>query len=300
MSSIDALDKTVECVPLISVIMPCYNHKAYVEQAVISVLQQDYESFELIVVDDCSIDGSYELLQSLSLRYGFRLIRMDANQGVCAAMNKGLESARGKFIATMDSDDVMLAGRLRLQADYLMANNQVGLVGGKVVYIDSLGAEVKREKLNGRGSVRVLTIKEILAEAFAVGGPVSMYRRSALADEANYDERLRVQDFQMTLKIACAGHEVHILPNWITAYRRHGTNISRTQYRRQFEDDMLAIAPFKSFDEYGFARREVINKALKHAVKDSKFFAVRLLLMLPVSMWNKVTWRRIFRLFFSW
>lgn len=300
MSSIDALDKTVVTSPLVSVIMPCYNHQAYVEQAIISVVQQDYESFELIVVDDCSTDGSYELIQSLSLRYDFRLVRMGANQGVCAAMNKGLKYARGRLIATMDSDDIMLPGRLRLQADYLMKNTQVGLVGGKVIYIDKVGAEIKREKLSSGEEVRVLTIKDILAEAFAVGGPVSMYRRSALEGEANYDERLRVQDFQMTLKIACAGHEVHILPSWITAYRRHGTNISKTQYRRQFEDDMLVIAPFVELDEYKFARREVVNKAMKHAVKDSKLFAVKLLLMLSPSMWNKITWRRIFRLFFSW
>lgn len=300
MSSSDTLEKTIKIAPLISVIMPCYNHKAYVEQAIVSVIQQDCESFELIVVDDFSADGSYELIQSLSVRHGFQLIRLNANQGVCAAMNQGLKYARGKFIATMDSDDVMLPGRLRLQADYLLENGQVGLVGGKVIYIDGLGAEIKREKLSDREGVRILTIKDILSEAFAVGGPVSMYRRSALAGETNYDERLRVQDFQMTLKIASAGYEVHILPCWITAYRRHGTNISRTQYRRQFEDDMLAIAPFVDFEEYGLARREIINKALKHAVKDSKVFALRLLLMLPIYMWNKVTWRRVYRLFFSW
>ncbi|WP_167348553.1 glycosyltransferase family 2 protein [Pseudomonas oryzihabitans] len=294
------LNADVKDVPLISVVMPCYNHIAYVEQAITSVLRQDHESFELIVVDDCSVDGSYELLEGLSAQHGFRLLRLESNQGVCAAMNRGLAIARGKFIATMDSDDVMLPGRLSLQSAYLEKNSQVGLVGGKVVYIDRNGSEIKREKIDASGRAHVLTIKEILSEAFAVGGPVSMYRLDILNGQDPYDDSLRVQDFQMTLKVAASGKEVHVLPSWITAYRRHGTNISRTQYRRQFEDDMHAIAPFNGLAEYQLARRAIINKALKHAVKDSKIYAVKLFFMLPFSMWNSVTLKRLLRFFLSW
>ena len=300
MLSLQTLGSGAKDNPLISVIMPCYNHVAYVEQAVVSVIEQEHDSFELIVVDDCSVDGSYELLETLSARYGFRLIRMESNQGVCAAMNRGLSIARGKFIATMDSDDVMLPNRLSLQSAYLEENEQVGLVGGKVIYIDKYGSEIKREKADGSGEVKVLTIGEILYEAFAVGGPVSMYRRDSLSEESPYDERLRVQDFQMTLKVAASGKEVHVLPFWITAYRRHGTNISRTQYQRQFEDDMRVIEPFAGLAEYRFARRAIINKALKHAVKGSKLYAAKLFFMLPVYMWNRVTIKRFVRFLFSW
>jgi glycosyltransferase involved in cell wall biosynthesis len=102
--------------PLVSVIMPAYNTARYIREAIDSVLDQDYPSKELIVIDDGSTDGTLEVLRS----YGDRITLIEQrNQGSAVARNAGLAAARGECIAFLDSDDIWLPGKLRLQVDHL-------------------------------------------------------------------------------------------------------------------------------------------------------------------------------------
>ena len=95
--------------PRVSAIITTYNRKDFVQEAVDSVLAQSYGDWELIVVDDGSIDGSGEALQ----RYGERLLySYQENHGVSMARNRGLELAQGEFIAYLDSDDLWLPQKL--------------------------------------------------------------------------------------------------------------------------------------------------------------------------------------------
>ena len=102
-------------VPAISVIVPLYNAEKYVEQAIDSVLNQTFKDFNLIVIDDCSTDGSYDLVQS---KYGndarVRLMRNQKNQGAALTRNTGIRAATGKYIALLDADDAYLPNALEL------------------------------------------------------------------------------------------------------------------------------------------------------------------------------------------
>lgn len=277
--------------PLVSIIAPCYNAEKYLDAAIASIFAQDYQNFEVIVVDDGSSDNSVAMLKALQTRYDFQLY-CQVNQGVSAALNHGLKHAKGEYVCTPDLDDIMLPSSVRLRADYLNQHPEVGCVGALIIYMDSDGNDTKAQKLSG---IQKLTFDEILGDALVVGAPVSLYRMDALRAVDFYDPEIKVQDFQMTLRIASKGYEVHVLPVSVTRYRRHPNNLSR-RYKVLLDADMRTIAPYRSHPAYNRGMTAVINKALKYAVVSDKKYAWTLLRSIPWRQFNKTTFRRFKRL----
>jgi glycosyltransferase involved in cell wall biosynthesis len=108
--------------PLVSVIIPVYNGARYLRAALESVFAQTYRPFEVIVVDDGSIDDSGAIAQSFS---DVSYIRQE-NQGVAVARNHGIEAAQGEFFAFLDQDDLWTSEKLKLQVEYLLNNQDLG------------------------------------------------------------------------------------------------------------------------------------------------------------------------------
>lgn len=219
--------------PLVSVVAPCFNAEKYLEEALRSIYEQDYPNFEVIIVDDGSTDNSYAMLEQLQKVHGFQLYRQQ-NQGVSAALNFGLRHARGDYVATPDLDDIMLPHSLSVRAAYLDQHPEVGCVGALVIYIDSEGQETKRQNGN---RIRQLDFDYLLGNAYVCGAPVSLYRMEALRAAGFYDPEIKVQDFQMTLRIASQGYQIHKLPVLVTRYRRHPDNLSR-RYKVLLDADL--------------------------------------------------------------
>jgi len=108
--------------PLVSVIIPVYNGARYLGAALESVFAQTYRNFEVIVVDDGSVDDSGVIAQSFpDVRYIHQ-----TNQGVAAARNNGLEAARGEYFAFLDQDDLWAPEKLKLQVEYLLSHPEIG------------------------------------------------------------------------------------------------------------------------------------------------------------------------------
>lgn len=277
--------------PLVSIIAPCYNAEKYLEEALRSIFAQDYANVEVIIVDDGSTDNSYAMLKALQNTYDFQLYTQH-NQGVSAALNHGLTYAQGEYVSTPDLDDIMLPESVRIRADYLGKHPEVGCVGALVVYMDSEGNNVKTQKLE---QIQHLGFDEILSKAIVVGAPVSLYRMDALRAAGFYEPSIKVQDFQMTLKIADQGYQIHVLPVSVTRYRRHPNNLSR-RYKVLLDADMKAISPYRSHPGYEKGRAVILNKALKYAVVTDKKDAWRLLRSIPLKRYNKTTFRRLKRL----
>lgn len=113
----------------ISVVMPCYNSEKFVEQAIESILNQTYQSFELIIINDASTDAT----EARILKYKDKRIkyyRNKVNKGNYPSRNFGMSIAQGKYICMMDSDDIALVNRLQTQYDYLESHPYVGCIGG--------------------------------------------------------------------------------------------------------------------------------------------------------------------------
>ncbi len=130
-------------IPRVSVIMPVYNRAAMVVAAARSVLRQTFTDFELIVVDDASSDGSGAAVAELGDPRAI-VLHTPVNVGAGGARNLGLASARGEYIAFLDSDDLSLPHRLARQVAFLDVSPRIGLVGSWSAVIDSAGKHTGR------------------------------------------------------------------------------------------------------------------------------------------------------------
>ena len=277
--------------PLISVVAPCYNAEKYLEAALQSIFAQDYPNFEVIIVDDGSTDNSLAMLRALQDTYAFTLLTQH-NQGVSATLNNGLKHARGVYVSTPDLDDIMLPHSLSVRARYLDEHPEVGCVGALIAYMDSDCAETKTQQ---RTEVKTFSFDQIVREAVVIGAPGALYRMQAMRAAQFYDPAIKVQDFQITLRIASKGYQIHELPVCVTRYRRHPNNLSR-KFKVLLDADMLAMAPFKTHPGYQQGRTVLINKALKYAVVADKKFAWQLLRSIPLRHYNRTTFKRLKRL----
>ena len=114
--------------------MSVYNGRAFLNRSVSSILRQTYRNFEFLVIDNCSADDSYALLESYARQDArIRLLRNDRNVGLAASLNRGLKEARGEFIARMDADDSARPERLTWQVEFLDRHPEIGICGGQIL-----------------------------------------------------------------------------------------------------------------------------------------------------------------------
>jgi glycosyltransferase involved in cell wall biosynthesis len=137
------IDSQFTRMPLVSVIITNRNYKQYVCQAIRSVADQTYKKFECVIIDDCSIDGSFETINEFLLNQDdsrFRCIRLGQNLGQMAAIKAGLENTSGEFIASLDADDLWMPDFLKAHiAAHLNASFSAGISASDTVQIDGSG-----------------------------------------------------------------------------------------------------------------------------------------------------------------
>lgn len=109
--------------PLVSIITPVYNSEKYLEETILSVINQTYKNWELLLIDDCSIDNSYKIIEKYLADERIKYLRNERNSGPAVTRNVGLENSNGKYIALLDSDDFWKKDKLKNQVDFMMKNN---------------------------------------------------------------------------------------------------------------------------------------------------------------------------------
>jgi glycosyltransferase involved in cell wall biosynthesis len=123
------LDKAAQKEPLVSVIIPSYNHAQYLDETIQSVFDQEYPNWELIVCDDGSKDNSHEVLQKYANDPRVKLLLNKQNRGQGVILNEGIDASKGEFICFLSSDDIYFPNKLRLQVDKLQkCGDEVGFV----------------------------------------------------------------------------------------------------------------------------------------------------------------------------
>ena len=189
--------------PIISIIMTFYNARNTLGEAVISILNQSFTNFELLLIDDGSSDDSME---SLKVFEDIRIVNIHAGRiGRAAALNLGLQTARGKYIAILDADDVALSNRLEAQKQFLDMNSDVWLVCSSVELIDEKGQFI--------GISEIPTEHEKLLERLLKLNPFAhssvMYHRQKALKVGGYNERCEKSiDFNFYLDLVSAGAKI--------------------------------------------------------------------------------------------
>lgn len=121
----------------VSILMPVYNGEKYLKEAIDSVLNQTYQDFEFIIINDGSTDATASIIEAYQDK---RIIHIQqANQGVAQALNKGLAHAKGKYIWRHDADDICLPDQLKKQVNFLEQNTEVALVSTQIAFMTDRG-----------------------------------------------------------------------------------------------------------------------------------------------------------------
>ncbi|WP_369765626.1 glycosyltransferase family 2 protein [Flavobacterium sp. WC2429] len=209
----------------ISVIMPIYNCELYIKGAIDSILDQTYNNFELLIIDDASTDKTIELVKGY-FDVRINLIEKPINTGLTNSLNHGLKIAKGKYIARMDGDDISHPERFAKQVSFLEGNKEIILCGSWFAIV---------------GSDRIIKLPEYHDEiklAFLKGNciahPSVMMRKKAL-DKFSivYDvSKEPAEDYDLWVRLMLNGR-LHNLQEVLLDYRIHNNQVSQKQDIKQ-------------------------------------------------------------------
>ncbi len=221
---------------LVSVICLCYNHERFVGEAIESVLNQTYSNIQIIVVDDCSGDGSVNVIQQFVKRNPqIIFLSLKENGGNCAAFNKGLVLAKGEFVIDFATDDIMFPDRIEKQVNHFSKfDESYGVVFTNADYIDSQGRKLRNhvEHLLAKKLIAKIpegrVFRDVLARYF-ICSPTMMIRKMVLDQLNGYDENLVYEDFDFWVR-ASRNYKFAYLNEVTTSVRRSGNSMSSGWY----------------------------------------------------------------------
>ena len=209
--------------PKISVLMSVYNGERYVREAVESMLNQTFTDYEFIIVDDGSTDSTWQILQGYAASEPrVVLVRNETNVGLTGSLNKGLDLARGEYIARMDADDVSLPHRLAAQVAFLDGSPEVGVVGSAVQVIDANGSpgDVWRYP-----TTHALILWSLCFHA-GIAHPAAVFRKGVVERVGGYDERFaQAQDRDLWQRLSSVARLAN-LPDVYLLHRKHPDTVS--------------------------------------------------------------------------
>ena len=208
--------------PKVSVIIPTYNRAHLVGRAIQSVLNQTYQDFEIIVVDDGSTDNTEEIVKSFNDER-IRYIRHEKNKGAPAARNTGIKLAKGKYIGLLDDDDEWLPEKLEKQmSKFQNSSEKVGVIYSGFFYVSEKSGKIVSEIIPLlRGEVYANLLKGCI-----LGSPTPLIKKRCFQKAGFFDETLpSCQDWDMWIRLSkyC---DFDFVPDILAKHHVHGGQIS--------------------------------------------------------------------------
>jgi glycosyltransferase involved in cell wall biosynthesis len=251
-----------KAMPLVSVLIPAFNHERFVVRCLDSVLEDPYPAKEIIIIDDGSTDRTGEKIMDWIAQHGHRLhvefVRRE-NRGISATLNELAARARGEFLRLGASDDYLLPGGMQAQVRYLLSHPHKRAVIGDSIVVDRDGNKLHDSGMRDlhRADKRLYGSDEGIRRAvitqWAIGGPVTLLKKSALETVGRWTEGLRIDDWDFFLRLA-ACDALGFIDTRVCAYRLHGNNVSKTRHLATrivnlTESRQVAIRRLELFEE---------------------------------------------------
>lgn len=213
----------------VTIIVPVYNTADYLQNCIDSIKNINFDSYQVIFIDNYSNDGSYEILKK-NHNKKFIIIRNKKNYGQSYSLNKALRLAKSPYIAIMDSDDICLKNRIIQSYEFLKKNKQYALVAGRSNIINEKGKLIR---------VRRFTYNPDLINCrIFVDNPIShttiMFKKLIIKKLGGYSKNLKfTQDFDLISKVLLNKHKIKILNKQLTLVRKHKKQQSFKNSKKQ-------------------------------------------------------------------
>lgn len=209
---------------LVSIIMPSYNTAKYISESINSVINQTYQKWELIIVDDCSTDNTDEIIEKFLKDERIKYFKNEKNSGAAISRNKALREAKGKWIAFLDSDDLWTEDKLEKQINFMEKNNysfsytyykEINENGGKI------GVEIQGPK----------KITKVGMYNYCWPGCLTVMYDTKKIGLIQIKDIKKNNDYAMWLKIIKKSN-CYLYPYSLSFYRKRSGSISRQNYLR--------------------------------------------------------------------
>lgn len=215
--------------PKVSVILASYNHREFIQEAVESVLCQNYSNFEMLVLDDGSTDGTTQIVEKIH-DSRLRLIKLSPNRRF-HARNEGLKVAQGKYIAFQNSDDVWIKNKLALQIQFLESNQNTVLCFTRLKMIDEKGKIIKKcwahSNLAGENQNNDAWLRQLFTTGLNFGIASAVIRNKSIKKAGGFNESLiQMSDYDLWVRLLGLG-QLYIIDKPLTYMRIiKGVNVS--------------------------------------------------------------------------
>jgi len=233
--------------PVISVVIPLYNHEKYIRTAVESALNQSLRPVEIIVVNDGSTDGSARVMAEIAGQHPEIVFWSQPNQGAHQAINAGIRRATGELVAILNSDDAYHPQRLECCADVLRQSPEIAAV---TTVLDFMNAKGKKTKNRWYAQSRSFFEKEGDLPLSLINGNFFMttsnivIRRSVFEDIGYFAPLRYVHDLDFFLRLLVAGKTVHLIEAPLVTYRMHAKNTILEEHANVRAEWAFACARF--------------------------------------------------------
>lgn len=242
----------IEDKPLVTVLIPSYNHESYVLEAIQSIIDQDYTNIELIVIDDGSSDNSVATIEKIIPicleRFKRFEFRSRPNKGLCATLNEALSWSEGEFFSPMASDDIALPHKISFLVNKIKDSNYAVVFGMIQPFGELIKSHINLEKMGFH--ILHHTFEDLMLHINLPSAPAAMLRKSSVINVGGYAEDVKLEDRYMWLSLTNKGEQIVSFPEIITLYRMHNTNtvnnIKKMQHDRVHVLNKFSESPLHS------------------------------------------------------
>lgn len=233
----------VESQPLVSVIVPSYNHLDYIEQTIASIMSQTYRNIELIIVDDNSSDGTSEYVSTLAASEKIHVFRKSKNKGIIDSLNTGIGLASGKYIAVCASDDYFHIDKIKEQVEVFEADDNLKILFTEGFAIDSNSNIICEIEYSTRDIEKYAFI-DVLMKADLPPASV-MFKKKDFDTTGEINPEFYVEDLALWLQLLKDGGYAKVIKKKLTYYRHHHTN-THMLYNEKVLDSHFKIVQYYS------------------------------------------------------
>lgn len=278
--------------PLVSIIVSCYNHENYITACIESIVRQTYSNIELIVIDDGSTDKSADILQQLSEKYHFSFERQE-NMGLTGTLNKAFSVAKGKYIAPIGSDDILMLDKTEKQVEFLENHHEIAVAGGNIICIDGKGNIKQKQRFK---NYRELDFKTVFLTPKQIpAAPSVMIRANVLSEAGGFNTESNLEDLDLWLRITHMGYRIAVLNDLLAYYREHDSN-SYKNYQFMTESLMQTYAAYSKEPDYPDVKNQVLLRMFLKVSKKDRQYAWIILKQISPQYYNLKFFRGLFHL----